>query len=65
MRAERMEIGQQMALERMQRRIELMLEELALLLQGDDLSELARTEIQSAMEFLEAARVTLSFGEED
>ncbi len=60
-----MEIAQQMALERMQRRIELMLEELAVMLQGDDLSELARTELQSAMEFLEAARVTLSFGEED
>ncbi len=60
-----MDIAKQMALERMQRRIELMLEELALMLQGDDLSELARTELRSAMEFLEAARVTLSFGEED
>ncbi len=60
-----MDIAKQRALERMQRRIELMLEELALMLQGDDLSELARTELRSAMEFLEAARVTLSLGEED
>ncbi len=60
-----MDLAQQMALEKMQRRIELMLEELALMLQGDGLSELARTELRSATEFLEAARVTLSFGEED
>ncbi len=60
-----MNTAQQMALERMQRRIELMMEELALTLQEGGLSELARTEIESAMNFLEAARIALGFSEED